>query len=168
MVYYSSVLARAPGGAAVYYNIRAARAGLVGFRHGGTIKYVRVVCDADHAPARNVLVEGGGAVEHVDHGGDAGDLRPPGEGRVESCGLREHAIHAGDTRYIPGGQVLVENRRGEHVCHVGNAAHVPPGMVMVERIGFVQKGVKGGHLAHVPQGDVRVEARESPQRAARP
>jgi hypothetical protein len=30
-------------------------------------------------------------------------------------------------------------------------------MVMVERIGFVQKGVKGGHLAHVPLGDVRVE-----------
>jgi len=68
---------------------------------GPVKKRVRHGSDGRHIPRREVLVEGGGAIEHALHGGDGRHI-PRREALVEDGVAEEHANHLGLTRQKKG------------------------------------------------------------------
>jgi len=83
------------------------------------------------------LVEERGAVEHVVHGRDFGDV--PLERLVEQCCVFERAFHGGDAGRVPVGDVGVHGFK-THFCpfederHVGDKRCVPIAYVVPVRV----------------------------------
>ena len=98
-------------------------------------------------PTSNVLIEGGGAVEHDVHVSHRGDI-PGIKWLVEGSGAVEHLPHGSYRGGIPRGDVLVEGDSVmEHIVHVGHRGSIPRGDITVEG------GRIPEHLRHV--GDAR-------------
>ena len=124
---------------------------------GGIVEHV---AHADHRgdiPSRDILVEGGGVGEHAGHVPSRGDI-PRGDVLIEGGGVTEHTAHAGHRGGIPRGDITVEGGRiPEHTAHVGHRGNIPRGDVLVEGGGAVEHLPHVRHRGDVPGADILVE-----------
>ena len=97
------------------------------------VEHAELVRRAGGPLPTELLVERGGAVEHVLHSRHARHV-PVSDRRGECRGVLEHAGHLRHARHVPAADPCSSEGRGaaEHLQHIRHTRDVPPAQVLVE------------------------------------